>query len=441
MEIEAPNHKIVSETVFNDDATALSAMQGIHNQLASVPFSSGGASSVTVLAGLSSEILLPIRSNNQAYTEISNHDILPTNSRNLNLWSSAYNMIYMVNSLLEGLESSDNISESVRQKLEGEGRFIRAFTYFYLVNLYGDVPLILTTDFQTNALATREEKNVIYQYIISDLERAMDLLEENNFTAERTQINRITVIAFLGRVQLYLENWQEAENLTNLVIGQEGTYEILENLEEVFLANSKEAIWQLSPLGRGSNSTNTQEGSNFIIHPFLSFLAQLKLNEAFVDSFEETDQRLTHWIAYHQRTGYYYSHKYKIFNSTDEPTEYSMVFRLAEQYLIRAEARARQDDLDGALADLDKIRGRAGIDLIADTNPNISRTELLDLIMEERRKELFTEWGHRWLDLKRTGRTAEIFGSDPLWEETDVLYPIPEADRLKNPNLTQNDGY
>ena len=78
-----------------------------------------------------------------------------------------------------------------------------------------------------------------------------------------------------------------------------------------------------------------------------------------------------------------------------------MVMRLAEQFLIRAEARAMQGDLEGAIADLDMIRGRAGLPLIADINAGISKEELLTSILEQRKKELFTEWGHRWLDIKR----------------------------------------
>ncbi|MGY8910888.1 MAG: RagB/SusD family nutrient uptake outer membrane protein, partial [Flavobacteriales bacterium] len=85
---------------------------------------------------------------------------------------------------------------------------------------------------------------------------------------------------------------------------------------------------------------------------------------------------------------------------------------------------------------------RAGLELISEINPTISKTNLLDIIMEERRKELFTEWGHRWFDLKRIEKADEVLGNNnSLWETTDVLYPIPSEDRKRNPNLTQNPGY
>ncbi|MCX2839105.1 RagB/SusD family nutrient uptake outer membrane protein [Salinimicrobium sp. MT39] len=442
LEIDVPDHKIVSATVFENDEIALSALDGLYNQIAAAHFTGGGASSVTVLAALSSDILNPFYTTNLPYMEFDQHELLPDNFRNTNLWTSAYNIIYMSNALLEGVADSKSISQDVRTRLEGEAKFVRAFIYFYLVNLYGEVPLILTTDYRTNALATRNPEEEIYMQIKSDLQTAIDLLGVNYLNGERTRVNYYGAVAFMARIELYKENWEKAEILSSEVISQTGTYEILENLNEVFLANSKEAIWQLSPIGRGDNMTNTHEGANFIIDPIYSFFAQFKLNPIFVDSFATEDKRLTNWVGFHPATTYYYPYKYKIRNDTEEVTEYSMVLRLAEQYLIRAEARAMQDNISGAVSDLDKIRERAGLDLIANVDPGIGREQLLELIFQERKKELFTEWGHRWLDLKRIGNTGEVLGeAHPQWQETDVYFPIPEPELLTNPNLTQNDGY
>lgn len=440
VEIDAPQQKIVSQTVFASDETALSAMQGIYNQLASAFFSSGGAASVTVLAGISSDVVSPIHTYNRPYMEFNQHEILPDNFRNLNLWSSAYNIIYMTNSILEGLEDSNQVSEPLKTTLQGQAKFVRAFSYFYLVNLYGEVPLILTTDYSANATAGIENKEKIYQQILSDLQSALEVLDNTYSTGERTEINKNTVIAFLARVQLFQQKWAQAEKLSSQIIEQSETYQILDDLNQVFLANSKEAIWQLSPLGRGDNLTNTLEGSNFIINPFLSFLANLKLNDPFANSFSLDDKRLDNWIAYVEGIGYY-PFKYKISSSTGEATEYSMVLRLAEQYLIRAEARLRQGDIDGAMEDINIIRNRAGLPDISEMYPDITQEKLLDLILQERKHELFAEWGHRWLDIKRTGRTGVVFGEDSLWQNTDVLYPIPETERIKDPNLPQNNGY
>lgn len=441
VEIDAPTHKIISEDVFSSDDTAIAAMTGIYNQLSVVDFSNGWTNSITMLAGLSADNLECIRTTNLSLMEFQQNEILPENTRNQSIWSSAYNIIYQANSLLEGIERSQQISEDVKRRLEGEVKFVRAFTYFYLVNLYEKVPLLLTTDYQVNALASSNAEEETYQQLIKDLLETTELLGANYINGERTYVNRFVAMALLARIYLYQENWEQAEYWSSQIIAQTNKYELLQDMDKVFLMNSKEAIWQISPLGRDS-FTYTFEGYTLIIDPILSFLATFKLSEGLVASFELEDQRLANWVNFHSGLNAYYAYKYKDRSSNDRVTEYSMVLRMAEQYLIRAEARSMQNNLSGAIADIDIIRGRAGLELIGHTDHPINKEALLQLIMEERRKELFTEWGHRWLDLKRTGRAAEILGSDnPTWQNTDVLYPIPEEERIKNPNLDQNIGY
>ncbi len=110
---------------------------------------------------------------------------------------------------------------------------------------------------------------------------------------------------------------------------------------------------------------------------------------------------------------------------------------MAEQYLIRAEAKAQLGDLNGSLVDLNIIRHRAGLDDFS----SAVKDDIVGAILKERRIELFTEWGHRWLDIKRSPQmnatmstSAEHKGG--AWQDTDRFYPIPFDDILKNPNLT-----
>lgn len=442
LEVETPNYKIDSKVVFQNNETAFSAMTGIYNQLSVSDFSSGWQNSVTALAGISSDVLQGINASNITLMQFDQFEISPDNPRNFRIWASGYNLIYMTNSLLQGLSNSDDLTDETRNTLEGEAKFIRAFTYFYLVNLYGDIPILTSTDYVTNALAERKNTEEVYKLISEDLETAIGLLGDNYPDGERTRANRYTAMALMARVNLYQENWEKAENLSSQVIEYSGTYEILENLDDVLLANSREAIWQITPLGRGTITTHTYEGSIFIINPFFASLSHFKLSDDFVNSFQEVDTRLSNWIGFHSGLSIYHPYKYKVRNSSEAITEYSMVLRLAEQYLIRAEARAMQDNLAGAIADIDVIRRRAGLELVAETNPETSKQALLDIILKERRRELFSEWGHRWLDLKRTDQASEILGkNNPLWQDTDMLYPIPEEELIKNPNLTQNAGY
>lgn len=445
VDIETPSYKMVTQTVFSDNETAIAAVQGIYNRMYnSSEYAGGNYNSVTVLAGMSCDILQPIKSTNSTYGPFYENEILTDTSSNLGLWSSAYNVIYMANSVLEGLENSIDITEEVQKTLEGQARFIRAFTYFYLTNLYGDVPLILSTDYQENALISRHPASIVMDQVAADLDEAIDLLEtEDSYKdSERTSINRYVALAMRARVYLFQQNWKSAEDLSSLVIDQTFLYEILEDLDQVFLMNSREAIWQLSPLGRGASSPQTIEGSVFIIHPTLPFVSNIKLSNSLVSSLKPWDKRLIHWIGFHKGLKVNYPFKYKVRYSTGNVTEYSMVLRLAEQYLIRAEARTMQGNLAGAITDLDKIRGRANLELISDINPGISKEDLLEVIMQERKLEMFSEWGHRWFDLKRKEIVSDVLA--PIksnWQNTDKFYPIPESERMKNPNLDQNAGY
>lgn len=443
VEVAPPSNKLNQKVVFESDATAQSAMTGIYNQLFITAFSNGFSSSITFLSGLSADNLRNIRTTSLNRMEFEQNELLPDNPDNLYVWSSAYNVIYMTNSFLEGLAGSEEITSSLKNQLEGEARFIRAFTFFYLVNLYGDVPLILDTNYEDNQIASRNSTSEVYEQIINDLQIAIDLLSTEYLNGERTQVNQYAATALIARVYLYMENWTAAENYSSKVINEGSIYKLLGDLNEVFLANSNEAIWQISPIGGGGIVTHTKEGSLFIIDPIASFFASIQLRDDFVDTFQEDDKRLSNWTGYNSGMEAYYSYKYKIWNSNEFPIEeYSMVLRFAEQFLIRAEARANQGNLSGAIADLDVIRNRAGLESIFELNPNITQEELLELIIEERRKELFAEWGHRWLDLKRTGRASAVLGEgNPFWKDTDVLYPIPGEERRKSPNLSQNDGY
>lgn len=444
VEVEVPDHKIVSKTLFANDETAMSAMKGVYNQLFNTSFANGNTNSVTFLAGLSADNFMLTTPTNELL-EFGQNNITAPNSFDLELWASAYNMIYMNNAILEGIENSTALSEETGKTLEGEAKFVRAFTYFYLTNLYGEVPLLLSTDYRRNAVAPRVSEVDIYEQVKNDLLDATELLGDSYNEEDRTKPNRYTAMALLARVALYQNDWQQAEFYSNQVIAQTSLYELLEDPNDVFLANSQEAIWQISPIGWGSAFTHTHEGNLFIKTPTDDTPAVL--SDDFMGIWDtSSDKRLLNWVDSFSENSVtdYYPYKYKIQYdaSGGASAEYSMVLRLAEQYLIRAEARTHMGDLNEAVDDINKIRERAGIPFVAESQPNVSQEELLTIIWKERRKELFAEWGHRWFDLKRTDRSfilAEKENSD--WQNTDLQYPIPADERMKNANLTQNTGY
>jgi hypothetical protein len=250
----------------------------------------------------------------------------------------------------------------------------------------------------------------------------------------------------LARAYLYTKNWAQAEANATTIINNTASYNIVTDLSKVFLSSSKEAIWQLQPVLPGYN---TQDAYYFVLTstPGTDRLP-VALSNNVVKAFETGDSRLTNWVSSFKNTTtnttYYYPYKYKINTvSTSVPvTEPLMVLRLSEQYLIRAEARAQQSNLSGAHADLNVVRARANLLPIFPATQGAT----LDSISRERQRELFTEWGHRWLDLKRTSKVDALMDTITTskggkWKTTSQWLPIPLSEILVNPRLRQNDGY
>lgn len=438
VDIDPPITEVISETVYSDDQTAIAAVRGIYAELMLGSFARGGLTSVTVLNGLSADELLDFTGLNEQ-TQFVGNNLNANNSIISSLWTEGYTIIYYANSVLNGLNNSTGVTGPVKSQLEGEALFIRAFFHFYLTNLYGGIPLITSTDFRVNTAVTRDPQSDVYQQIIEDLLRAQELLSADySFSdGERVQPNRFAVSALLARVYLYLGDWSNAEIQASSVIDNSGLFELESDLNNVFLANSTEAIWQLRPVIPGRNTAEAE----IFINPSGTVPFNLALANELANAFESGDERRSNWVDTVMANGtvYHHPYKYKV-NLPDEPlTEYSMVLRLAEQYLIRAEARAQQGNIGDAQQDLNVIRNRAGLDNTTASD----QASLLPAIEQERRVELFAEWGHRWLDLKRTDRVNVILPNLPIkdWQPTDGLYPIPLTEREVNDNLTQNDGY
>ncbi len=117
-----------------------------------------------------------------------------------------------------------------------------------------------------------------------------------------------------------------------------------------------------------------------------------------------------------------------------------MIFRLAELYLISAEAAAHLGRGNDALADINTVRARAGLG--GSTADPSSQTAVLNAVMHERQVELFCEWGHRWFDLRRTGTAVTVLSAERTgFQAHDTLYPLPQSQLQLDQLLKQNPGY
>lgn len=432
--LNPPKNQIISSEVFINDNTATSAINGIYSVMMQTPLylMNGGT---TVYPGLSADEL----SNTATSTTLDpfkNNTLLSSSTviQN-NLWRNAYIFIYQANACIEGLNESSGLTPSVKNQLLGEAKFVRALSHFYLINLFGDVPLIVTTDYTVTQSLPRTAVSGVYDQIVLDLKDAQNLLSDAYPTTGPVRANKWAATALLARVYLYRKDWANAETQASLVINS-GNYSLVP-LNNVFLAGSKEAILQFIP----APSNNTSEGNTFIPSS-ATVRPTYALTDYLMSAFDSGDQRKSNWISHNTVGGvvYNYPYKYKVKTSTTI-TENYMVLRLAEQYLIRAEARANQGKIsgsNGAAADINLIRARAGL---PPTTAN-DQSAMLSAIEKERQTELFAEWGHRWFDLKRTGRIDGILGTEKSgWQPYDALYPIPFSEIQKNPFLVQNNGY
>ncbi|MBE9601861.1 RagB/SusD family nutrient uptake outer membrane protein [Pedobacter sp. MC2016-24] len=427
LDIDPPKSSLVQESVYQNDETATAAILGIYSSMAGNGYAGGGNNSITAIAGLSSDELTGFST---ALQEFYTNQVSLTNGTLKSLYLGTYQNVFAANAILEGLSAKSGVTPPVKSQIEGEAHFVRAFIYFYLTNLFGNIPLQLTTDYRVTRLTPLSSTDKVYSQILTDLKTAEGLLTDVYPSTEKVRPNLSAVQALLARVYLYRKDWINAEKYAGMVIAKSGKYS-LPALNDVFLKNSSEAIWQLFPTA----NANTREGGMFIL---TNTPINVTLEQSFATSgFESNDKRPINWIKSFSNTKgtWYHPFKYKVRSSTTV-SEYSMVLRLAEQYLIRAEARAKQNDLDGSIADLDKIRGRAGLLLIRDLNPGINQTNLLKAILKERKTELFSEWGHRWLDLKRTDQASTVLAPIKMgWQDTDVFYPLPADEINRNPNL------
>jgi hypothetical protein len=453
-----PTTSLTASGVYSADATAIAAVTYLYDAMSKgIDTSPGGITSLNLFAALSADELnlwsgMPGLT---ASAYFRNALTGYSNGVGGEFWDGLYPIILTCNSALHALDVSSTLTPAIRQQLVGEAKFVRAFLYFYLVNLFGEVAMPLNADAQVNSLLPRTPVTNVYRQIIADLQDAAANMNTRyldgsllNTSIERVRPTRWAALALLSRVALYTGDWPGAERYADTVIANAGLF-TLGDLNATFLRTglgNKEAIWQLQPVNMG---WNTEEAKVFIMPASgpgsNGYNAGVYLSSSLLAAFEPGDLRRVNWVdsAVVGTTTYYFPYKYKVNTFGAAVTEYSTLLRLGELYLIRAEARAMQGELIDAAADLNTIRARAGL------GPTSAATQqaLLQAVQHERQVELFTEFGARWLDLKRTKAVDSVMAVvTPLkgggaWNSYQQLYPVPPGDLNLDPNMMQNPGY
>lgn len=418
-----PRDSISDEATIIDLASAKTAINGVYNgarsyydvSFQSIAYLSGGDIQWT---GSQSQI-----------QEFINHRVNAENSTLSTVWRGIYVSINRANHVITKVPGVTDplLTTALKNQYTGEAYFIRALNYFDLVRVWGGVPLITTPTLSAsgNRGIPRSTATETYAQVLSDLEAAELLLPE---TTDRFRATRKTVWALKARFYLYQKNWAKAEEYASKLIG-DSNYALLKPFNSFYSPdNAKGTRESVFEFFHSTNETNAH-GVQWLPQE-RGGTRQWAPNTALVASLNDPLQGGTRstLVALDNQNRWYATLYYR--SPATDPT---YVLRIAELYLIRAEARAEQDNLGGAAEDLNKVRDRAGLGVSAAT----TEEGLLEAIAAERRLEFPFE-AQRWFDLVRTGKATTVLN---FTDETKLLLPIPVSELQLDGVLVQNPGY
>lgn len=422
----APELYVSENASIVDKRSADAALIGAYNSLSQ---NSNQGATFRYIVNLASDNIKWV-GNSPTNREFDVYDVFSTNSRVSELWGAIYKTINIANNIIESVPviNDATFSQADRSKSRGEAFFLRAYSYFDLVRLWGNVPI------QTRATKTASDANgvgnsaaaEVYKQVKQDLDSAEILLPAS---INRNRANKLTVKALKARLFLYLKDWENAEAAATEVINTAGVS--LGNTYGQFFAakNSTESIFEIDYTVNNQNSWATNWFASNITGGKREFLP----TDEFISLVNDPaigGNRSSLLLTINGVT--YGNMNFKIATGDDQV----YAIRLAELYLIRAEARAEKasPDLAGSLQDLNKIRTRASVPVILSV---ANKDELSDKILQERRIELAFE-SHRWFDLIRKGKAQSVLG---IADANKLLLPIPKQQLLVNKALIQNPGY
>lgn len=400
-------------------------------------------------------------SNKADLREFDQFNVTPFNARSVALWNGCYKTIQSANNIINNYEGVTGDADNIRQ-IAGEAYFLRAFSYYYLVRLWGKIPLI-TTEVYSPDLLTVEKSEIadVYQLIEEDLNKAKEMV--GNTKPSSGRINKGTVLAYLSDVYLTQTGWPvknsakaaQAADLAKEVIDNKNTYgfdlyqgDFLKifaggTAEEVFALQTDGIVTENLFYGLACMPVDIDGWNDYHaeINFFNDFPAGNRKDGTFLTSVEK-DGQVIQWQNFELKHPYYK----KFWVQNGDPNTYHsknpiIMMRYAEVLLIYAEAKARAGSLDAsAHSAVNAVRQRAGL---ADLTPGLGSDDFIKAVVQERAWEFAAEW-HRWFDLVRT-ETVGAANANRHVDEIDLigkpedqskwLLPIPAGDATINPGL------
>lgn len=452
----SPVSAVGTTSFFKTQSDVLTALNGAYGALQF----NGQYGQLYVVAEIPSDDTTPVLSGSVTdQDEFDKFYIRTTNPFTLARWSDGYRGIYRTNALIDQI-AGITMDETLRKRIVGEAKFLRALMYFNLVRVFGDVPLVLTeiTDPLQGYEFSRAPVADVYAQIILDLTDA-DAALPVSYTG--TDVGRATngaAKSLLGRVYLTQKRYADAAAKLKEVIDR-GTYSLQPNYADLFkpaTKNGRESIFEVQfkkgNIGEGSGFANAYapENSGNAVIAFGGG-GNNRPTPDLDNSYEAGDPRRNVSLAssYVNSSGvkvdYYHIKKYAdppVVNGDSDDNWY--VLRYADVLLMYAEALNETGKPAEALPYLNQVRKRVGLADKAVT----AQADMRLAIEQERRVELAFE-GHRWFDLVRTGRAlpvmqakAATIGIKTALTENNLVFPIPQSQIDINPSrIKQNPGY
>ncbi|WP_246229135.1 RagB/SusD family nutrient uptake outer membrane protein [Sphingobacterium shayense] len=428
-----PLGQIAQDEFFNSETNANAAVMGVYRSMMN-SYSFG--QSVIIVPEFSARhvrhsAVFP------EYENFAEHKIQAINPWISNMWQAIYTTINAANQVIEEVPNMTEtmISEDKRSMFIGEAKFVRALNYFFLVRAFNKAPLKLSYTKEGDVIDIPEaDKTAIYTQIVKDLTEAIDALpveNPNTGDAARGRASHWAAKALLAKVYLYqasiTNDYKKAADLAAEVINS-GGFNLVSDFSTIWTTqNTSEAIFEIQFDDQATNPLATVSNDNASV----LFFAK---DSTILDLYEESDKRKDFTIKKGSNDNFFMG-KFPNFSPASQNLT---TIRLAEIYLIHAEAKARVDNSvsQAAYNSLKIVQDRAGITKPIGEYNNLST--FIRAVQEEKERELMFE-GETWFDFSRTKLALEKY--ENLTDENFLVYPIPSAQIDLGTGLTQNPGY
>jgi len=446
-----PESAVSSESYFSNDEEIESGVIGMYDAIQGI-----NSNNLTDNFSIQREYYLTeMRSDNTRTkssegeaAQFESYTVTASNGIVSNYYISFYEIIYRANLVLSSLDAA---SPEKAASFEAEAKFVRAYAYFNLVRLYGDIPLIdrLIGPLEREISYTRVATSEVYNLIVSDLQTAVSGLD-NTYKNRASKAAAQTLLA-----KVYLTqgtNYAEAQTLLESVIGS--GFSLEPNFKDVFYTeNNNEVIFAI-----GYTSDLTSDSQNISAEWLNSVGRTSGVNYVTADAREALDNLGGSRTPYSYRQDAAQPTQYQVAkyipngdaNLGIAPTASNpelagndwIILRFADVLLMHVEAilaGGQQTSATAAINSFQRVRNRAGL-----TTPVTSITK--EDLLAERRVELAFE-NHRFFDLVRFGAAQQVLSafSDAngySFNATDLLLPIPQREiNLSNGLMSQNPGY